>query len=118
MSSFDAEFETDALSDLVNYFGYGITVIPPQDTGRNRVAVRALIEWNETSSDRATGRGERSSGRVGIPADLSVTTRHTVSVEGEGVYVISAVLPTQGGQTPCLISRKRQDAQTGSREVL
>lgn len=118
MSSFDSEFETDALSDLVTYFGYGVTVIPPQDNGRNRVAVRALIEWNETSQDKATGRGERSSGRVGIPADLSVTTRHTINVEGEGVYVISAVMPTQGGQTPCLISRKRQDAQTGSREVL
>lgn len=116
--SFDTEFETDALRDLVNYFGYGITVISPTDTVRNRVSVRALIEWNETSSDRAAGRGERSSGRVGIPADLSVTTRHTVNVEGEGVYVISAVLATQGGQTPCLISRKRQDVQTGSREVL
>lgn len=118
MSAFDTEFETDALSDLVDFFGYGVTIITPQDTERNRVEVRALIEWNETSADRASGRAERSTGRVGIPADLSITTRHTLKIEGEGLYVITATHPTQGGQTPCTITKRRQDAQTGSREVL
>lgn len=119
MSAFDSEFETDALSDLVDVFGYSVTLIPPGSTEmRNRVTVSALIEWADTTRDTVKGRGERSAGRVGIPAHLTVTTAHQVNVEGEGLYVVSSVLPTQGGQTPCMISRMRQSMQTGSREVL
>lgn len=118
MANFDTEFEDDALPDLVELCGYSVIVIPPRNNSRKRATVSALIEWNDTTRETATGRSEKSSGRVGIPASLTVTTSHTLQVEGEGLYVVSAVMPTQCGQTPCVITKVRHGMQTGSREVV